>query len=548
MRMKPPIAFAWVMLAHCAGAGESSHLKGGLVPLTDVRGSDVEKALAPRRVALLVGVDAFDDSFWPPLRFAAKDATDLGRALESRDIGDFDDLVVLTKREETTKARVLEEIDRLRTRAPRSEDTVVVYVSAHGTLSLSPEGPKRVLVLTDTKREALERTGLEVNALADRFEHLASRRKVLILATCHSGGGKSLLTPEVERILSGVKGAIAPLSEVSRASLVLSAADFGQPAREDDRLGNDVYTHYFIEALSKGADVDGDGAVSATEAHDYARRRTYEFTMGLQTPTIQSIIVGTDPVVLAGRPTSTPRPILYGYAPMLDGFAVLVNGRNKGVLPGNIALEAGTQDVELRKGDASYSYDALEVELGDRIPAERILRGDDRRFSLDIGGGVFAILDSNLAGRVVRPMAGINATFRMKEALFSTLDLALDGGYSISSQAIRPVDQAVNQTLSALQLGVGTLYPIDLGRGFVRLAAGPHLSYLLLRRSLNLPDLNEKQSFGTLMPGVMAGATLRLGRFELAFSSQLHYLPLVLDGKTHSIASGSLSLSGGWRF
>jgi hypothetical protein len=539
------IAFALIALIDCAS--EPSHTKGGLVALPGVTSADVAAALQGRRVALIVGIDHFADPFWPALRFASKDATDLRRVLADHDLGAFDDLVVLTRAEDTTRARVLEELERLQARAPRAEDTLLVYISAHGTLSLSPQGPRRVLVMADTKHDAIVETGLEVGALADRFDKLPSRRKVLILATCHSGGGKSLLTPDVERFLSGAKGPFAPIAEISRASVVLSASDLGQAASEDDRLANDVYTHFLIEALTKGGDIDGDGAVSATEAHDYARRRTYEFTMGMQTPTIQSIIVGIDPVVLSGRPRTTPRPILYGYSPSLDGFAVLVNGRKKGVLPASIVLDPGTQEVELQRGQDAYT-ESLDVDMGDRIPAERVLRGDDRRFALDVGGSVFALFDSGVAGRVLRPMAGISASLRMQYALFSTLDLIADAGYSISAQSVRPADQSIAQSLSAIQLGVGALYPWDFDRGALRLAAGPHLSYLILRRSLSLPDLDERQSFGTMMPGVMLSGSMRLGRFELMLLTDLHYVPLVLDGKTRSIAGGSLSLSGGWRF
>ncbi|MEI8351089.1 MAG: TonB-dependent receptor, partial [bacterium] len=51
---------------------------------------------------------------------------------------------------------------------------------------------------------------------------------------------------------------------------VLSASAFGETAREDDRLQGDVYTHFLIEGIKSG-DLDGDGAVTLTEADDYAR-------------------------------------------------------------------------------------------------------------------------------------------------------------------------------------------------------------------------------------------------------------------------------------
>src|SRR5262249_46459206 len=152
------------------------------------------------------------------------------------------------------------------------DDVVVVYVSTHGTLARDAHGSlERYLVTSDTHLDDVRSTGLLLSDVEAALDALPSRKKVLILATCHSGAGKSLLPPEVLRELEGTKGPFfaARLEEVSRASIVLAACDWGETAREDEGLENDIYTHFFVEALLKPADRNGDGAVTATEAHDY---------------------------------------------------------------------------------------------------------------------------------------------------------------------------------------------------------------------------------------------------------------------------------------
>ena len=106
-----------------------------------------------------------------------------------------------------------------------------------------------------------------------------------------------------QRELAGVKAGffVRPIEEVSRASVVLAASDWGETAREDAKLENDIYTHFFVEALRIGADRNGDGAVTVSEAHDYARRMTYEYTNGRQRPSAETAEVGADPIVLVGR-------------------------------------------------------------------------------------------------------------------------------------------------------------------------------------------------------------------------------------------------------
>ena len=48
-----------------------------------------------RDEALLIGVDRFDDAFWPELLYAAKDARDMAKVLGDPARGDFDEIVLL---------------------------------------------------------------------------------------------------------------------------------------------------------------------------------------------------------------------------------------------------------------------------------------------------------------------------------------------------------------------------------------------------------------------------------------------------------------------
>ena len=179
-------------------------------------------------MALLVGIDRFDDPDWRPLRYAGRDARDLGAALLSPQVGGFDDVRVLTDPEETGRDGLLRAIDALSERVAGQQDTVVVYVSTHGSLARDRAGRlKTFLVARDTTMKTVRRSGLAVDELRSRFDALRSRRKALILATCHSGQGKSDLPPSLRRELTGIKGGaffVPPLEEVSEASVVLSAS------------------------------------------------------------------------------------------------------------------------------------------------------------------------------------------------------------------------------------------------------------------------------------------------------------------------------------
>jgi hypothetical protein len=330
-----------------------------------------------RRFGLFIGLSSFGASGFPALRYAAKDARDFAGAVEA-----LDHSVVLSTPEETRRPAILAALADLSRRATRAGDTVMVYVSSHGALARRPGGPlQRYIITSDTVANLVADTALSVAELLAAVERMPARRRAVVLAFCHSGSGKSVMTDELAEALRGIKGPFVPppLEEVSEATAVLSASDFGETAREDDRLSGDVYTHFLVEGAGK-ADADGDGAVTLTEAHDYARSRTYAFTGGTQRPSARLHLVGADPIVLRGVRTRRPRPVLFSYAPSAQGIAVSVDGRPKGQLPGSLVLDEGRHQVELRAGDAGAVLyrGALTVQSGDRVEVSELLPGQRR--------------------------------------------------------------------------------------------------------------------------------------------------------------------------
>ncbi len=320
----------------CAGVSADAGQDKGTrwVPLETAPGA------AGKKLALIIGIDRFEDDRFVPLRFAERDADAVAAALEG-----FHRVVRLTG-EQTRRPVILAALTELLREAQSPNDTVVVYISSHGSLAQRPGGGlERVLVTQDARMDVLLQTGIRLDDLRALLEHSAARRRLLVLALCHSGKGKSQLPDSLAAALAAQKGP-PRLEDVSEATVVLTACAFGETARESDVLSHDVYTHFFLEALTQG-DLDGDGAVTATEAHDYARIRTFGFTEGRQRPTAESDVLGVDPIVLHGQRRATGAPVIFSHARSAEGLEVVVDGRPKGALPGSIALEAGAHHLVL---------------------------------------------------------------------------------------------------------------------------------------------------------------------------------------------------------
>jgi len=539
-------------LAACATG--SSGEKGRLVPL-DVPREQLDRNYAPKRVALLVGIRQFDDPAWNPLRYTDKDAEDLATVLRDPERGNFDQVEVLKSGPSRQEVRAA--FERLSSAARDDRDTVLVYFSSHGTLARDAHGDlKRYLVTRETRIADVPGTALSMDELKGEFDGLRSRRKVLILAACHSGAGKSLLPADVQRELAGTKAGffVRPIEEVSRASVVLAASDWGETAREDEGLQNDVYTHYFVEALRVGADRNGDGAITASEAHDYARRMTYEFTGGRQRPSAESSEVGVDPIVLVGRVQRKGKPELYSYAQRLDGFTLLVDGRPMAELPGGAALDPGRHRIQVAKGSGpAILDDSVMLGAGERLALEALANRTEGAWEVAPRVAVLGFLDSRSRSEVLGPVFGVGATLVDRDWPTHRVNLRFDvlgsTGSGTLTQATSAGPQAASYSYTAFAAGASLPWRFGLGWDRLELLAGPRLSFLYLdRRFRGLDLVPPGQSYLTLTPGLMAGLAWQRGRLTVGAEAQVDFLLLKVDGQNRSSGFGSFLMGAGWRF
>lgn len=544
MRALPLLLIA--MTASCA-ARTSTGEKGGLVSLP---GEDTDRVFAPRRFALVIGISRFDDESWRSLKYAQKDAEDVARALSDPKLGHFDEVALETAAEKTTRASILASLERLKAKANRPDDIALVYISAHGTLARDDKGElRRYLVTTDAKLRSVHDTALPLDALKARFDELSSRRRLMVLATCHSGSGKSLLPPEVARELASLKSGFysRPLEESSRAAMVFSACDFGETAREDDGLANDIYTFYFVEALQGAADRNADGAVTATEAHDYARRRTYAYTEGRQRPSAEILEVGADPVVLSGAVSRGGHPELYSYSARLDGFSLKVDGEEQTQLPGGAAVKPGRHRVELTKGSSVLLSQQVEMEMGERLDVEELLRRGEPRRALSLSGGGGGFVDERSRREVAPFSPSLLLSLRMDGLPLPKLSLVVDASFSYGVQQLKLDGFAVPFTQHGVTIGAAIPYTWELGA--LSLALGPRVAGLYVARSFALERYRAMQQYVSISPGVYGGAYFALSkRLELQLQSQLMVTYVVVDGRGQALGFTSAAIGAGYRF
>lgn len=381
----------------------------GVRPATGA--ADLDRAYAPRRVALLIGVDHYNDPALQALSFAGKDANDLATVLRDPVYGDYDVVHVLTGKDATDRADIERKIREVAGTLQR-DDTFLLYLSGHGTLELDLDGTHLYFLPSDGKLDAPEQTAIDVAWLERTMSGLVPKRRVLIMDTCHNGRSKSGLAPGTEARLKQLRGDPPPpntVAEVSESEARLYAAQYYQPAMEDPKLGNGVYTHFLIQALTTArgsADLDRDGLVDVQEAFAYARDGTIRYTGGLQVPRAEYRIVGNENIYLAGDASlrkQAERALFSAYAGLLASAQLLVDGTPRGELPGVVAVEPGRHRIEVRTPDGrTVVSKVMNVRAGDVAQIEDLLRPETPSWT--VGGG--AVLVHGPGADYAAPLAG----------------------------------------------------------------------------------------------------------------------------------------------
>jgi hypothetical protein len=475
----------------------------------------VEETYASRRVAVVIGIDDYEDPDLNDLHFAAKDARDVTAVLQDPAHGAFDRVTPLIGR--GSRAELRKTLESA-TADIQADDTFLFYFAGHGTLDLEQDGTHLYFLSSDSILARAPDTGIALDEIERFLEGLPARRRVLVVDACWSGSGRSGLSQATRTILNYLRGSIPEptIVESSRVDAQLFAAHHNQPAIEDPELQNGVYTHYFVEALWGAGDADGDGLVDATEAHEYARDLTIEHTGGLQIPWIRTTVIGRNAVFLAGDParrTPAERALLSGMQDLPTNTRLIVDGRTRGGGP----LEPGPHEFELTTNHGVIYAGRVRVEAGERLDVASLVREREHRLEIELGGSV-------VAGTNALPMAEafVRGTWWPEDNRGGRSSLGVSASWGIG-----PIFRDWSFPTGDIQLRAGYSW----GR---RLLVGPVLGTGVLWR---MPG-DERQAGPLLSPGVRSSFTI--GRVFASIEPDIRIFSL--DGEFRFVPDAGLSV------
>ena len=509
---------------------------------------ELTRSLEPRRCALVIGVDAYLDPAIPSLRHAVADALAMADQLAAPTGGGFDRVVRLTQPAQVTRERILAEIKVLST-STRRDDVVVLYFSGHGTLAVRDGGELApYLLVGDSRTGDLESSALDLGAIRRFFSSIPARRKALIVDACFNGEGKSAVAPSAAELTEQLP-LDQPFTDVDglgSGEALLFATTLGRPAREDDELGHGTYTHFLLQALSwetMAADTNADGLVTAYEAHDWARGKVFERTAGVQLPEAAFRVVGVHDVVLAGAPAqrrASDLALVFAYLPAdhpYHGSSLSVDGRDKGLFPGTVAVDPGRHRFVVRDVSGTVIFEgAATVVRGQSLAVEelRALVREDRR-QIGVYMGYFAGVSPDWSAVWGDGLVALEAWSSTRRGAPPGRGLYIGGLLGIGLAPQRTVDgTTLGDARPAFWVGPEAGWGRDLRRLRVRIGVQFRATLMPVDRiDADGYQVVSENETGWLF--VSAGPAFKVGyvlsdRVSLVASAQLQLTGLDLDG------------------
>lgn len=237
--------------------------------------------------AILVGVNTYEDTAnYGPLRLCIKDVEAIRDQLVAGGFAPAH-IRLLTDRtdEKPTRANMLTALKSVAD-ATEPDDLLLFYYSGHG----EEVGGESYLTARDGRHLTLSDTAVSISRIKKYMDDAAARAKVIILDACHSGaniggkGPKSMTAEFINRVFEQAEG-----------MAILASCKQGQLSYESPSIGQGVFTHFLLEALSGKADLDEKGFVTV---HDASRHVVNGVKLWAsqhntsQTPTLHYTVAG----------------------------------------------------------------------------------------------------------------------------------------------------------------------------------------------------------------------------------------------------------------
>src|SRR2546423_10028132 len=258
---------------------------------TDTKSATANRSVADDQWALLVGVSNYPGQI-QKLTYASQDARALKDLLASAARLPEDHISLLTDEGQgdsrATKQNILAAIDNLATRVQPNHQ-VIVFLAGHGIARGLGAQAKSYFLPVDidaSSKEALERTGLDLEELSRRLGNLKASQFTIFMDACREDPfpGRGIKGNTMTDVMArGLR--VAPTQTQATGapptSVVFYACQVGERAYEDSKLEHGVFTYYILKGIQELANRP-DGRVEAGYLAAYLRDNVAKWSTDFQ--------------------------------------------------------------------------------------------------------------------------------------------------------------------------------------------------------------------------------------------------------------------------
>ncbi|MGH0034916.1 MAG: caspase family protein [Myxococcota bacterium] len=242
-----------------------------------------------KRVAVVVGIDDYRN--WPNLEGARGDAERMAHHL--RQAG-FDEVIEVYD-EKASRRALLKTLGRELGSRVDDQSLAFIYFAGHGQTETLPGGAKRgYLVPVDADLEDVFSTAISMETVRDLSNRMRAKHVMYAIDACYSG---LALTRGISR-RADLPNYLDMMTS-RRAVQIITAGSEGEQAVEVG--GQGLFTTYLLRGLEGEADIDGDGAVTASELGTWVRPQVTLASQNRQSPQFGTIDGSGDAVFGGGR-------------------------------------------------------------------------------------------------------------------------------------------------------------------------------------------------------------------------------------------------------
>lgn len=235
-----------------------------------------------KRYALIIAVEAYQDSGITGVKYAENDANELASVIKQHGFLDANTKMMLSS--SATKTRI-ESAIRTFFRPLEAEDHLLVFYAGHGF----SESGQNFITCYDTILTDLTATSVHLQALIKELRRAKCQRILLLLDCCHSG---LQIDDSMRGLLSEMTdNEFEDFCEESKYHIAFASCNTDEYSFSSDKLKHGIWTHHVIEAfdgLNKVA-LDRDRYLTTSSLQNYLSRevpRTLRRTFtGAQTQT-----------------------------------------------------------------------------------------------------------------------------------------------------------------------------------------------------------------------------------------------------------------------